>query len=112
MYAFQANVEFCLLVLTYSSLLDSGPASLGSQVVNNSGHSATAAPVLGAAPGVSPIVIPFGQIPVPALAGFPTAGLSLPAVTVPSVNTIGIPSECLLLKNMFDPKLEVSAGRH
>jgi hypothetical protein len=27
---------------------------------------------------------------------------------VPSINTIGIPSECLLLKNMFDPKVQVS----
>ena len=49
--------------------------------------------VPGAAPGVSPIVQPavsaFGGIPPPA------------------ADTVGVPSECLLLKNMFDPKLEV-----
>ncbi|KAL3514980.1 hypothetical protein ACH5RR_021882 [Cinchona calisaya] len=84
----------------------SGSGSPGSQVVNNPDTSVAAAPNLGAAPGISPFVIPFGQIPVPALAGFSAAGLSLPALTVPSINTIGIPCECLLLKNMFDPKLE------
>ncbi|XP_027183588.1 RNA-binding protein 39 isoform X1 [Coffea eugenioides] len=91
--------------LDHTRITSSGAGSVGSPVVDNPGFSAPAAPVLGAAPEVSPFV-PFGQIPVPALAGWPAAGLSLPSVTFPSIDTIGIPSECLLLKNMFDPKLE------
>ncbi|XP_074333701.1 uncharacterized protein LOC141671376 isoform X2 [Apium graveolens] len=32
--------------------------------------------------------------------------LSVPTVTVPSFDVLGVPSECLLLKNMFDPNSE------
>lgn len=46
--------------------------------------------------------------PIPALAGLGGAGLQFPAVAVPSIDTIGAPSECLQLKNMFDPAAEVS----
>lgn len=38
------------------------------------------------------------------------AGFPMPAITVPAIDTIGVPSECLLLKNMFDPSLEVRWG--
>ncbi|KAI3745243.1 hypothetical protein L1987_58352 [Smallanthus sonchifolius] len=38
---------------------------------------------------------------VPAIASMP-----IPPVTVPSIESVGIPSECLLLNNMFDPELE------
>lgn len=40
---------------------------------------------------------------VPAISSMP-----VPPITVPSIESIGIPSECLLLNNMFDPDLEVS----
>ncbi|KAL6346698.1 hypothetical protein AAG906_000316 [Vitis piasezkii] len=80
--------------------------SLGSPVLNNPGLPLSTAPILGAAPVVSPLVAPLVQAPVPGLAGLPGAGLQVPAVTVPSIDTIGVPSECLMLKNMFDPKLE------
>lgn len=53
--------------------------------------------------GIPPIVNHLAQPPFPGLAGLPT-GLSIGAATVDSV---GIPSECLLLKNMFDPSIEV-----
>lgn len=33
--------------------------------------------------------------------------LQVPTASVPIFDTIGVPSECLLLKNMFDPKNEV-----
>ncbi|KAK3009214.1 hypothetical protein RJ639_013257 [Escallonia herrerae] len=62
--------------------------SLVTPVVNSSG---LAPPILGLAP---------------AIAGLPSIGLSVPAVTLPSVDVVGVPSECLLLKNMFDPQLE------
>jgi RNA-binding protein 39 len=42
----------------------------------------------------------MGQVPVPAFPGLPGAPPSL------SVDPVGVPSECLLLKNMFDPTLE------
>ncbi|XP_051134773.1 uncharacterized protein LOC127253979 [Andrographis paniculata] len=45
-------------------------------------------------------------VSVPVLPGLTSADLSMPALPVPSADTIGAPSECLLLKNMFDPNLE------
>ncbi|KAL2476948.1 Splicing factor [Forsythia ovata] len=80
--------------------------SLGTPIVNNPGLSLPTAPVLGAAPVVSSLIASLGQAPVPALAGLAAEFLSVPAAAVPSIDTIGVPSECLLLKNMFDPKLE------
>ncbi|KAI3780994.1 hypothetical protein L2E82_10990 [Cichorium intybus] len=38
--------------------------------------------------------------------GVPFSAVAVPPVTVPSIESIGVPSECLLLKNMFDPELE------
>lgn len=42
------------------------------------------------------------------LPGLGVVGLSMPALTGPSIDSVGVPSECLLLKNMFDPNSEVS----
>lgn len=47
-----------------------------------------------------------GVVPVPGLAAMAGAALSIPPVTVPSIESIGVPSECLLLNNMFDPEME------
>ncbi|KAL6214076.1 hypothetical protein ACLB2K_013514 [Fragaria x ananassa] len=60
------------------------------------------APILGAAPGISSLVAPMASVP--GLAGLGVLGLQIPTATVPSVDTTGVPSECLLLTNMFDPK--------
>lgn len=50
-------------------------------------------------------MVPLMQPTIPAF-----AGLLPPAMTIPSVptatGTVGIPSECLLLNNMFDPSVE------
>ncbi|KAI8533192.1 hypothetical protein RHMOL_Rhmol11G0278200 [Rhododendron molle] len=72
----------------------SAAGSLGNPVVNSPGFALPTGPILVAAPTVPP------------LAGLPSGGLSVPPITVPSVDILGVPSECLLLKNMFDPKLE------
>ncbi|XP_011045848.1 PREDICTED: RNA-binding protein 39 [Populus euphratica] len=64
------------------------------------------APILGAAPVMSPAIAPLLSGSVLAIPGLPVAGLQLPATTIPTVETIGVPSDCLLLKNMFDPKTE------
>ncbi|CAI9769794.1 unnamed protein product [Fraxinus pennsylvanica] len=81
--------------------------SLGTPIINSPGLSLPTPPVLGVAPAVPPLIASLGQAPVPALAGLAAACLSVPAAAaVPSIDTIGVPSECLLLKNMFDPKLE------
>ncbi|KAL3580823.1 hypothetical protein D5086_018658 [Populus alba] len=64
------------------------------------------APILGAAPAVSPAIAPLLSGSVLAIPGLPIAGLQLPATTIPTVETIGVPSDCILLKNMFDPKTE------
>ncbi|KVI04058.1 hypothetical protein Ccrd_017637 [Cynara cardunculus var. scolymus] len=47
-----------------------------------------------------------GLAPFSALSTIPGAALSVPPVTIPSAESVGVPSECLLLKNMFDPELE------
>ncbi|XP_059647447.1 uncharacterized protein LOC132293827 isoform X2 [Cornus florida] len=80
---------------------------LGTHVVSSPSLALPTAPILGAAPAVPSLVAPLVQSSVPGLAGLSGAGLSVPTVTLPSVDTIGVPSECLLLKNMFDPKLEM-----
>ncbi|KAG5526830.1 hypothetical protein RHGRI_032933 [Rhododendron griersonianum] len=72
----------------------SAAGSLGNPVVNSPGFALPTGPILVATPTVPP------------LAGLPGGGLSVPPITVPSVDILGVPSECLLLKNMFDPKLE------
>ncbi|XP_058190382.1 uncharacterized protein LOC131307739 isoform X2 [Rhododendron vialii] len=72
----------------------SAAGSLGNPVVNSPGFALPTGPILVAAPTVPP------------LAGLPGGDLSVPPITVPSVDILGVPSECLLLKNMFDPKLE------
>ncbi|KAG6763009.1 hypothetical protein POTOM_033537 [Populus tomentosa] len=64
------------------------------------------APILGAAPAVSPAIAPLLSGSVLAIPGLPIAGLQLTATTIPTVETIGVPSDCILLKNMFDPKTE------
>jgi len=67
--------------------------SLGNSVVNNTGLNLPATGnILAAAP--------VGE-----LAG---GGLQIPTATIPSIDTIGVASECLMLKNMFDPKDEVT----
>ncbi|MQL83694.1 hypothetical protein Taro_016174 [Colocasia esculenta] len=58
--------------------------------------------VLGAPPGVANPAQPS----VPGLLGLPGSSIQVAAAAVPQVDTIGVPSECLLLKNMFDPSLE------
>ncbi|KAF3947873.1 hypothetical protein CMV_026061 [Castanea mollissima] len=82
----------------------SGPSvagSAGTPVVNSTGLTLPTVPILGAAPAVSPIA-PL----VPALAGLGGSGLQVPIASLPTVDTIGVPSECLLLKDMFDPNDE------
>ncbi|KAF8410382.1 hypothetical protein HHK36_002910 [Tetracentron sinense] len=80
--------------------------SVGTPISNSPGLTLPAAPILGAVPVVAPVISPLAQASVAALAGLPGAGLSVPAVNVPPIDTVGVPSECLLLKNMFDPKME------
>ncbi|BBN18123.1 RNA-binding protein 23/39 [Marchantia polymorpha subsp. ruderalis] len=78
-----------------------------------------AAPALGllgaAVPGVAAAVAPLvanpllaAQVPLPgmALAGLTSPGLGAPALSATPVEPIGVPSEFLLLKYMFDPKIE------
>lgn len=53
---------------------------------------------------ISPMAAPL--VPFPAVAGLAGAGI-FPAVNIPAaLDPIGVPSECLLLKNMFDPSTE------
>ncbi|KAG5377842.1 hypothetical protein IGI04_025684 [Brassica rapa subsp. trilocularis] len=64
----------------------------------------TAVPsILGATSTVSPLVAPLVQGGFPAVAGLAGLAVNVPAV----VDPVGVPSECLLLKNMFDPSTEV-----
>ncbi|CAK8573923.1 unnamed protein product [Lathyrus sativus] len=74
--------------LDHSGTASSMVGFLGSSVVNNTGLNLHAT----------------GNIP--PVAGLPGGGLQIPMLTSPSIDTIGVPSECLLLKNMFDPENE------
>ncbi|XP_021285892.1 RNA-binding protein 39 isoform X1 [Herrania umbratica] len=73
---------------------------------NSTGLTATTATILGAAPAVPSLVPPTLQAHVRTISGLPGVGLQLPTNGIPTIDTIGTPSECLLLKNMFDPDLE------
>uniref|UniRef100_A0A2P2LEI7 Uncharacterized protein MANES_04G071600 n=1 Tax=Rhizophora mucronata TaxID=61149 RepID=A0A2P2LEI7_RHIMU len=81
--------------LDRSGIATSDAGSLVTSAIS-SGNTLPAAPILGAVPVVSPVLTPL----------VPGAGLQLPTAAISTVNTIGVPSECLLLKNMFDPKSE------
>lgn len=62
---------------------------------------------------LSYIFFHHSSLTVNALAGLTGAGgLSVPAINVPSVDIVGVPSECLLLNNMFDPQIEVGNMRN
>ncbi|XP_027189516.1 uncharacterized protein [Cicer arietinum] len=82
---------------------------LGNSAVNNTGvnlqatGNIPAGALLGAAP-VGSLVSSLSSVP--ALAGLPGGGFQIPILTSPSIETIGVPSECLLLRNMFDPENE------
>ncbi|KAH9621496.1 hypothetical protein KSS87_002751 [Heliosperma pusillum] len=69
--------------------------SVGGSLASSAGFSASSASMLGSASVVTPM-----------LGGMPGAGLPLPPEVLPPIGAIGVPSECLLLKNMFDPKME------
>ncbi|KAG7975739.1 hypothetical protein I3843_06G114600 [Carya illinoinensis] len=90
--------------LDRSGAATSTAGSVGNPAVNSTGLTLPTAPILGAAPVVSPVVAPLASMP--ALAGL-GVGLQVPTAAVPIADTIGVPSECLLLKDMFDPKLEM-----
>ncbi|KAK4258477.1 hypothetical protein QN277_004920 [Acacia crassicarpa] len=80
--------------------------SLGNSAANNTGLNLPATEHAGAASVGSLLVSPIASGP--SAAGFPGGSLQIPtaAATFPTIDTIGAPSECLLLKNMFDPKDE------
>lgn len=80
------------------------PGSVGTTAANGPALTLPTAPVLGVAPAVAPL-LPGLAGQVSALAGLPGAATPLPVATT-TVDTIGVPSECLLLKNMFDPQNE------
>ncbi|XP_024034538.1 uncharacterized protein LOC102614661 isoform X5 [Citrus sinensis] len=74
--------------------------------VNSTALPLPTAPLLGAASAVSTLVPPLVQGTVPTHPGQLGTALQVPTASVPIFDTIGVPSECLLLKNMFDPKNE------
>lgn len=81
---------------------------MGTPAINSTGAALPTGPILGAAPVISPLAASLMQPNIPALAGLPGSGLQVTATTGPTIDTVGVPSECLLLKNMFDPTLEVN----
>lgn len=83
--------------LTFCDFFCSMVGLLGNSVVNNTGLNLQA---MGSIPAVA-------LIPAPGV-GMPGGGLQIPMLTSPTIDTIGTPSECLLLKNMFDPEDEVA----
>ncbi|RWW07613.1 hypothetical protein GW17_00028998 [Ensete ventricosum] len=80
------------------------PGALAASAVNSSLLPAPTASVLG-----PPLVPSILQPSVPALAGLPASGLPVASASAPALQTAGVPTECLLLKNMFDPNVEVGS---
>ncbi|XXG40380.1 hypothetical protein AAC387_Pa01g1112 [Persea americana] len=90
--------------LDRSGATSSIASSLGTPAVNAPALSLATTPILGAAPALNPLLPGLmGQVPV--IGGLPGTPIPVPA-TPTAVDTIGVPSECLLLKNMFDPQNE------
>lgn len=107
-----APAKFVLLfLLFYCSLICflffSIAGSAVTPAVNSTALPLPTAPLLGAASAVSTLVPPLVQGTVPTHPGQLGTALQVPTASVPIFDTIGVPSECLLLKNMFDPKNEV-----
>lgn len=88
-YAFILSLFFFIVIVSVKSTCTccSIVGSLGAPLVN------------GAAPVQPPVISIPGQTALPTSA--------VPVVPVQAAEPIGIPSECLLLKNMFDPSTEV-----
>ncbi|QCE08710.1 RNA-binding protein 39 [Vigna unguiculata] len=100
------SLNACSRAILMQKLDRSGTASsmvgsLGNSVVNNTGLNLPATGnILGAVPAGSPLSS------IPAVSGLAGGGLQIPMATIPTIDTIGVPSECLMLKNMFDPEDE------
>ncbi|KAG1361003.1 RNA-binding protein 39 [Cocos nucifera] len=56
--------------------------------------------------GAPPLVAPLLQPTLPAVLGLPGSALPVASTAPQPAETVGVPSECLLLKNMFDPNVE------
>ncbi|XP_068646809.1 uncharacterized protein [Aristolochia californica] len=78
--------------------------SLGNPVVNGTSLPPVA-PALGVSPAIASLAPILGQASVPPL-GVPGSVLSVGSLAAPPVSAVMIPTECLLLTNMFDPKIE------
>ncbi|XP_039001790.1 RNA-binding protein 39-like [Hibiscus syriacus] len=92
--------------LDRSGTASSITGSVGIPVNNITGLTASTAPIIGVAPLLPSLVPPTIQASTSTISGLP-GGLQLPTNGIPTIDTIGSPSECLLLKNMFDPTLEM-----
>ncbi|KAB2043226.1 hypothetical protein ERO13_D01G001700v2 [Gossypium hirsutum] len=91
--------------LDRSGTASSIAGSVGMPANNSTGLTASTAPILGVAPSLPSLVPPTIPTSISTIPGLP-GGLQLPTNGIPVIDTIGSPSECLLLKNMFDPTLE------
>ncbi|XP_010028763.2 RNA-binding protein 39 [Eucalyptus grandis] len=95
-----------MLKLDRSGAASSIASSVGTSAINSAGATLPSGPILGTAPVVPPLAASLMQPNIAALTGLPGSGLQVTATTGPTIDTVGVPSECLLLKNMFDPTLE------
>ncbi|KAI3875735.1 hypothetical protein MKX03_023658 [Papaver bracteatum] len=100
------TLNACSRAILMSKLDRSGTTSSLVPVVNGASLALPATSVLGGAPAINPLVAAFGQASIPALPGLPGSTLPVTAVSVPPIDSVGVPSECLILKNMFDPTSE------
>ncbi|MBA0758742.1 hypothetical protein Gotri_021712 [Gossypium trilobum] len=94
-----------MIKLDRSGTASSIAGSVGMPANNSTGLTASTAPILGVAPSLPSLVPPTIPTSISTIPGLP-GGLQLPTNGIPVIDTIGSPSECLLLKNMFDPTLE------
>lgn len=78
-------------------------------ILTDSKHCSIGLPMNGLAPAQPAISLPIGNTGLIHPGLIPAPGLALPTQIMPTqvAEPVGTPSNCLLLKNMFDPTTEV-----
>jgi len=82
-------------------------------ILTDSNHCSIGLPINGLAPAQPAISLPIGNPGLIHPGLIPAPGLALPTQIMPTqvAEPVGTPSQCLLLKNMFDPTTEVRINR-
>eukprot|EP01018_Ginkgo_biloba_P018999 Gb_11513 [translate_table: standard] len=92
--------------LDRSGLATSVAGSVSAAPLANPALNLPGSTVPGISSVVAPLVPPVGQTTMPGYMGLHSSAVAAPAIAAPALDSIGVPSDCVLLKNMFDPNNE------